>query len=468
MQKPIFINKLGLSFQNKICFEDFSTQIQPGAHIAIIGNNGSGKSSLLKIIKGDLATYSGEIENNKDAVFGYVPQLIYEHENLSGGEKFNKVLSAAFAIKPDILLLDEPTNHLDLKNRKALMKMLSFYKGTLIVASHDVELLRNSVSTLWHIDNRTINIFNGKYDDYLQAISQKRQSIEDELYSLAKEKKENHKALMKQQQRSKKSKQRGEKLVEQKRWIPAVGDLKESSAKKTTGKKQKAISDKRIFLKTRLSSLRIPEVISLSFSLTAKDIGTKTVVSISNGAAGYEDKTILTNINLSVTGNEHLAITGDNGSGKTTLIKAILNYPQVIKTGTWDLPHIEDIGYLDQNYSSLDPSKTVLETVIESTSKKTYSQTRDFLNDFLFRKNEEINKFVSVLSGGEKARLSLAKITLQTPKILLIDEITNNIDLETKEYTTQVLKEYPGAMIIISHDTAFLENIGINHTYSIK
>lgn len=348
------------------------------------------------------------------------------------------------------------------------MKMLSFYKGTLIVASHDVELLRNSISTLWHIDNRTINIFNGKYDDYLQAISQKRQSIEDELYSLAKEKKENHKTLMKQQQRSKKSKQRGEKLVEQKRWIPAVGDLKESSAKKTTGKKQKALSDKRIFLKTRLSSLRIPEVISLSFSLTAKDIGTKTVVSISNGAAGYEDKTILTNINLSVTGNEHLAITGDNGSGKTTLIKAILNYPQVIKTGTWDLPHIEDIGYLDQNYSSLDPSKTVLETVIESTSKKTYSQTRDFLNDFLFRKNEEINKFVSVLSGGEKARLSLAKITLQTPKILLIDEITNNIDLETKEYTAQVLKEYPGAMIIISHDTAFLENIGINHTYSIK
>ncbi|GHT40032.1 hypothetical protein AGMMS49921_00670 [Endomicrobiia bacterium] len=114
------------------------------------------------------------------------------------------------------------------------MKMLSFYKGTLIVASHDVELFRNSISTLWHIDNRTINIFNGKYDDHLQTISQKRRSIEDKLYSLVKEKKENHKALMKQQQRSKKRNKevKGEKLVEQKRWIPAVGDLKESSAKK--------------------------------------------------------------------------------------------------------------------------------------------------------------------------------------------------------------------------------------------
>jgi ATPase subunit of ABC transporter with duplicated ATPase domains len=467
MQKPIFINNLSLSFQNKICFNDFSTQIQSGIHIAIIGNNGSGKSSLLKIIKGDLAAYDGKIENNKDTVFGYVPQLIYEYENVSGGEKFNKALSAAFAIKPDVLLLDEPTNHLDLKNRKALMHMLSLYKGVLIVASHDVELLRNSIDTLWHIDNGTINIFNGKYDDYLQTIFQKRQSIEDEFCFLVKEKKENHKALMKEQQRAKKSKQRGEKLVEQKRWLPAVGDLKESSAKKTAGKKQKVISNKRISLNERLSNLRIPEIIKPSFSLTTKDIGSKTVVSISNGTAGYEDKLILTNISLSVTGNEHLAVTGDNGSGKTTLIKAILNYPQIIKTGIWDLPRIEDIGYLDQQYSSLDSSKTVFETVMELAPEKTHSQIRDFLNDFLFRKNEEVNKLASVLSGGEKARLSLAKIALQTPKILLIDEITNNIDLETKEHVTQVLKEYPGAMIIISHDTAFLESIEINHICSL-
>ena len=216
-------------------------------------------------------------------------------------------------------------------------------------------------------------------------------------------------------------------------------------------------------LNERLSNLRDPERIKPSFSLTAEDMRSKIVVSISGGQAGYENEIILKDINLSVAGSEHLAIAGGNGSGKTTLLKAILNYPSIAKTGVLDAPHSEDIGYLDQYYSSLDNTKTVLETLSDLSTEKTYAEIRDFLNDFLFRKNEEVNKRVSVLSGGEKARLSLSKIALHTPRLLLIDEITNNIDLETKEHVAQVLKEYPGAMIIISHDSAFLEDIEIAH-----
>ncbi|MDR3071815.1 MAG: ATP-binding cassette domain-containing protein [Endomicrobium sp.] len=182
---------------------------------------------------------------------------------------------------------------------------------------------------------------------------------------------------------------------------------------------------------------------------------------------GYENKTVLVNINLSVTGAEHLAVTGDNGSGKTTLFRAILGHSQITKAGIWSLPHPEDIGYLDQHYSSLDPSKTILEMLTGLVPEKTHAEVRNFLNDFLFRKNEEVNKQISVLSGGEQARLALAKIALQPPKLLLIDEITNNIDLETKEHVAQVLTNYPGAMIIISHDTVFLENIGITRYYTI-
>jgi ATPase subunit of ABC transporter with duplicated ATPase domains len=156
---------------------------------------------------------------------------------LSGGEKFNKVLSSAFSQQPDILLLDEPTNHLDLKNRNSLIKMLNFYKGTLIIVSHDVELLRNSIDTLWHIDTGQIKIFNGKYNNYRNALLQERHSIENELSSLAKEKKETHKDLIKEQKRVKKSKQRGKRLVEQKRWLPALGDLKANLATRTAGKK---------------------------------------------------------------------------------------------------------------------------------------------------------------------------------------------------------------------------------------
>jgi ATPase subunit of ABC transporter with duplicated ATPase domains len=149
-------------------------------------------------------------------------------------------------------------------------------------------------------------------------------------------------------------------------------------------------------------------------------------------------------------------------------MKATLNDSQVTKAGVWDLPDISEIGYLDQHYNSLDSTKTVLETLTDLVPNKTYAQIRDLLNSFLFKKNEEVNKSVSILSGGERARLALAKIALQTPKLLLIDEITNNIDLETKEHVACVLKEYPGAMIIISHDPAFLEEIKITHYYQLQ
>jgi ATPase subunit of ABC transporter with duplicated ATPase domains len=229
---------------------------------------------------------------------------------------------------------------------------------------------------------------------------QARQNIENELEFLVKEKKENHKALMKEQQRAKKSKERGRKFVERKRWLPALGDLNQSYAQKTTGKNRESISNKRKILKERLLSLRLPEIIKPSFSLTAKDIASKTIVSISGGQTGYGHKIISKDINLSVAGSEHLAVTGDNGSGKTTLLRAILNYPQIKKTGVWDMPRSEDISYLDQCYSSLVDTKTVLETLIDLSPEKPYVEIRDFLNDFLFRKNEEVNKQVSVLSGG--------------------------------------------------------------------
>ena len=468
MHKPVILNNISLYFPNKVCFEGFSAQILPESRIAVIGNNGSGKSTLLKIIKGDFEASEGEVLNNENISFGYVPQLVYEYENLSGGQKFNKALSAALASHPDMLLLDEPTNHLDLKNRKSLMKMLEFYKGALIIVSHDIEVLRSSVNTFWHIDNGKITVFPGRFDDYQNKLFRTRQSLEDELDYLKKEKKENHKNLMKEQQRAAKSKQRGEKFVEQKKWLPAVGDLKQSSAEKSAGKNKSVIAGRRKDINEQLSALRIPEVLKPTFSLTPKEVSSRIIVSISSASAGYCGKQILHDITLSLSGNERLAVTGDNGSGKTTLLKAILNRPEVLKSGVWNVPDADDIGYLDQYYGTLENDKTVLETVSELVPQKTHSEIRDILNGFLFKKNEDVNKKVSVLSGGEKARLSLTKIAVKTPKLLLIDEITNNIDMKTKEHVTQVLKEYPGAMIIVSHDTAFFEDLKISHFYEIK
>jgi ATPase subunit of ABC transporter with duplicated ATPase domains len=467
MHKPIFLDNISLVFNKQTYFEDFSIQIISGVHIALIGANGSGKSSLLKIIKGALAPSSGKVENNENINFGYVPQLIYDYTTLSGAERFNKALSLALADMPDVLLLDEPTNHLDLQNRNSFMKMLNFYRGTLIIATHDKELLKN-VTSFWHINNKKITIFNGHYNDYCNLMLHNRMSIENELKTLSKEKKEVHKSLMKEQERAKKSKERGEKFVAQKRWLPAVGDLKASYASKTAGKKRSDNFEKRESLYERLGDLKVIEPLKPSFTLNTNYTSSKIVVSISCGSVGYKDRQLLNNINLFVRGNDHLAIIGNNGSGKTTLLKAILNCPDIIKEGIWDMPNPEDIGYLDQHYSFLDTNKTVMETISDLTQDKTFSEIRLFLNNFLFRKNEEVNKPVSVLSGGEKARLSLAKIAIKTPKLLLLDEITNNIDLETREHVVQVLKEYPGAMIVVSHDMPFLEEISISNKYIIN
>ena len=452
--KPIHIKDLDLSFSHKTCFENFSCQIHYGSRIAIIGRNGSGKSSLLKMI--------GAM-HHEDVIVGYVPQVIVDHADLSGGQRLNKAVTEALSLDPNVLLLDEPTNHLDSRNRKSLMRMLQNYPGTLIMVSHDKELLRQCTDTLWHIDNGKIHIFSGNYDDYMREIKLKRASIEGELELLSRKSKDMHHKLMQEQQRSSKSKTKGQKSIDQRKWPTVVSNAKAGRAEETSGRKKSAIDKRKSDLAESLSDLRLPEIIIPKFSLESSDAGRGMVVHISGASVGYsENQPILSGISLSLESGERLAITGDNGSGKSTLIKAILGDESICKTGDWHVIKRDDIGYLDQHYGTLHPDKTVLETIADLVPAWPHIEVRRHLNDFLFRKNEEVNALVSTLSGGEKARLSLAQIAAKTPKLLILDEITNNLDLETKEHVIQVLKSYPGAMIVISQEADFLEEIGVN------
>lgn len=227
MHNLIKINCLSLSFPNKICFENFSTDIAFGARIAIIGRNGSGKSSLIKMIA----------DNNHGFSLEYIPQIISNFDSFSGGERFNKSLSQAIGKNPSILLLDEPTNHLDSENRKSLMRMLQTYYGTLIIATHDEELLQNCVEILWHIDNRKITVFHGKYADYMSELHLKHQAAYNQIELLEREKKSMHESLMKEQKRTSKSKAAGEKKLSNKKWMRSVCDLKAMKAEKSQGKK---------------------------------------------------------------------------------------------------------------------------------------------------------------------------------------------------------------------------------------
>ena len=464
MHKPIQFKNISLSFPHKVCFEDFTTQVLYGSRIAIIGRNGTGKSTLLKMMMGLVAPSEGSIDMPSDAILGYVPQVVETFESHSGGERLNKALTQALSLNPNVLLLDEPTNHLDLRNRKVLMRMLCSFPGTLIMVSHDVEFLRTCVDTLWHIDSPSIQIFQGDYDDYFCEIRHRRAAIEQKIKHLNQQKKETHAAMMKEQKRAKKKKAHGEKKYDGDKLTLRSA---QGRGQMTANKKRKHINQEKDTILAKLQANQLPEIILPKFSLNEVDVQGKTVLSISNGSVGY-DHPILHGINFTLGGQERIAIKGDNGSGKSTLFKAIQEDASVKISGSWYFPKSEDMGYLDQHYNTLNTVKTILETIQDAMPDgSSHLEIRRYLNDFLFRKNEEVNAQTSTLSGGEKVRLSLCQIAAKTPRLLLLDEVTNNLDLETREHVIQVLRAYPGALIVISHDEDFLEQIGIEYAYKI-
>ena len=194
------------------------------------------------------------------------------------------------------------------------------------------------------------------------------------------------------------------------------------------------------------------------------------MISVIDGSIQYKNQPMLiTDININLSSGQHISINGNNGSGKSSLIKALMRCEDIITDGKWILPSAQTtIGYLDQNYATLNYNKSVFDNIADIAHGWDKEQIRQHLNDFLFRKNEEINALADTLSGGERARLSLCRIAANPPELLILDEITNNLDLETKEHMVQVLIEYPEAMIVISHEQEFLDAINIDCFYKIN
>jgi len=469
MHQPIHLQDIELSFPQKTCFEGFSYQLMPGSRIAIIGRNGSGKSSLLKLLAGIVKPTSGSIRIEQGLSLGYVPQLIDHYHDKSGAEKFQAALSAALSHNPGLLLLDEPTNHLDVQSRNSLMKMMEHFRGTVVAVTHDSELLQRCFTTLWHVDQQTIHIFHGKYQDYQRQMQLQRQSLISEIAKLTQQTKQMHEKLMQEQQRSAASRKKGEKSIKQRKWPTITSQAKARRGEETTGRKQVAITARKDELQTALAKLRLPEVIVPTFALTTEQIDKRLMVQIFEGSVGYAaDKPLLANLSLSLVGNQRLAILGPNGSGKSTLIKGLLNDAAVIKTGDWTIVDMQEIGYLDQHYQNLSATCTVLETISTQAPHWTELQVRRHLASFLFREQAAIQAYVHQLSGGEKVRLSLAQLACKTPSLLILDELTNNLDIETREHVVQVLKHFPGALLIVSHDHDFLQAIGIDNYVSLE
>lgn len=467
---PIKINNLTIGYNNKSCIEKpLTANIYYGDRIAIIGRNGTGKSSLLSCLSQLNTNYEGRLAIPDDVISGYVPQIVNDYEDLSGGQRFNKKLNQALALQPNLLLLDEPTNHLDTHNRKSLLRFLEKLPGTIIVVSHDLEGL-SLFDHIWHFYNNGVNVFNGNYSDYMAKHQQFQNSQQNSLKDLNKEKTAMHQKLMQEQQRAKTSKEKGKDDIKNRKY-PTVTSATKAGRGITTGlDKTKQLDNRRQNIIGTLNQIYIPEELIPKFNLQANSARANScLINIENGSISYEHNSpILSDINFRVSSKEKILLQGNNGSGKTTFIKAILGNNKILRTGLWEILDNNEIGYLDQHYKNLEDDSNAIALMQKVAPTMTLPEIRDHLNSYLLRKNEEVHLAVQYLSGGEKARLSLAIIAIQTPKLLILDEITNNLDLETKSHIQSILASYPSSYLLICHESTFCEAIEFDSKYVIN
>jgi len=512
------IHNLSVSFQGEYLFEDITFRLGAGDRIGLIGKNGAGKSTMLKILSKEMEPDTGQIAADKNLSIGFLKQDIdfvlgrtvleeayeafkdikileakiddinhqlvertdYESDGyhqlmvdlndvqhqyeIIGGynyqgetekilqglgfkrEDFNKLtdtfsggwrmrieLAKLLLQNNDILLLDEPTNHLDIESIIWLEGFLKNYVGAVVIVSHDKMFLDN-------VTNRTIEISLGRIYDYKKPYTQ--------YLVLRNEIKAQQLASQKNQQ---KQIEQTEKLIEKFRAKASKATMAQSLIKKLD----------------RIDRIEVDEddnsVMTLNFPISV--VPGKVVIEAHHITKKYGDLKVLKNIDLTIERDSKTAFVGQNGQGKSTLAKIIVG--ELKHEGKLKLGHNVQIGYFAQNQAEyLDGSKTVLDTMIDAANEKNRSKVRDILGSFLFR-GEEAEKYVRVLSGGERNRLALAKLLLQPFNVLVMDEPTNHLDIKSKNVLKEALKRFEGTLILVSHDRDFLQGL-TNSVYEFK
>lgn len=459
------IRNLSYSYNLHTIFDDVSFSIKDCQKVGLIGPNGAGKSTLLKILcKQEIPTH-GNIEITGS--IGIVPQevkhdpvmeacrTIREYLNpdnskldfqlakmisgveltdldldsspraLSGGQKTRLALARALLSEPDILLLDEPTNFLDIEGKKWVMGFLSNYPKTLILISHDLELLDKHIDKILLVNgySKKIEEYNG---NYTQALAQKTEK----------------EAVLKKQVH-----------VEQRN----IERLEESAKK--VGVRQRILLQKRVHrLKEELPELP-PEVKAIRFKLPdPANVGACPLI-VKNISKSYGEKQILQNVNLSVNRGEKVALIGPNGVGKSTLIKILMGFLEPDEGEVIKDSNIK-VGYYSQEFEALDFKKNLIDTA-RGEGNMPDSIIRPVLARFLFQ-GDKVYQEIGTLSGGEKTRFSIALLLLQDYNLLILDEPTTYLDVMSQAIILQVLKEYQGAVLIVSHTEEFIKQLEPN------
>ncbi len=502
------VDHLSKSFGDRVILSEASFRINDNEKFALIGANGIGKTTLLKMIAGEELPDSGRVILASDTTIGYLPQqlgyhsdlsiyeelfavrsdlteqekrlreleveiseaddvsreallkkydaLNYDFEqkdgytyksrvlgvvnglgfagdamhtcinNLSGGQKTRVALGKLLLQEPDLLILDEPTNHLDMTSVSWLENYISSYSGSVLIVSHDRYFLDKWATHIVELDNRDLITYKGDYSSYAKTKELRRKTLIND--------------YKKQQQVIKHEEE-------------VIKKLRQFNREKSI---RRADSRQKMLDKIDRIEKPIDTDNSMHFSLEPAVISGKDVLDTDNLSKAFDDNLLFSDVNISVKRGEKVAIIGDNGTGKTTLLRMIAG-TESITSGTITLGTNVEIGYYDQEHGILHDEKTMFEEIQDDYPYLTNTEIRNTLAAFLFTE-DDVFKTIGSLSGGEKGRVSLAKLMLSEANLLLLDEPTNHLDIQSREILESAIKDYAGTVICVSHDRYFIKN----------
>ncbi len=530
LTSSIIIHHLNYSFSNeRLLFQDLSLTFAREKS-GLVGKNGVGKSTLLRLILGEITPGSGTIHTT--GKIAYCPQQIILEDDeqisdvlgirdklaalqrisqgsiaasdfailnedwqieqeallqlrvfglahlplnrlmkhLSGGEKTRLYLAKCFLVKPDFIILDEPTNNLDADSRLQLYAAIREWKGGMLIISHDRSLL-NLMTEILELTGLGANNYGGNYDDYCAQQSLQLAAKEKKLADARKSLQNTQSAIQSSVEKLREKQKQGQKLRNSGSQAKVILDGMKERSEKTQNryarKNQLLLEQAEQEFTTAKTNIEISYEIAVSLPVTSIP-NDKIVLELEDLSYAYplseaniSAQLLIDHYNLRIVGPERIALSGNNGSGKTTLIKLILRELTPI-SGHIKLG-VSHISYLDQALNFLKPELSVLENFQRINPDIEETQARLYLAQFLFRNVQALKK-VATLSGGERLRAMLACVLMarKPPQLLILDEPTNHLDLISIASIESALKNYRGALLVISHDAQFLENIGIN------
>lgn len=503
-------HNLGYKVLDKTLFSNLNLTIQKGDRIALIGNNGTGKSTLLKLFAGMEEVKKGDIKRKANAF--YLPQLdlslLTSHQSildfllqytdewweilsileqvfqlidinpeqelstLSGGELMKLVLSIGLYHKPSILLLDEPTNHLDLHSLQTLIGFIHSFKGATVAASHDAYFIDQIATTIWELEAQSVHIYGGNFTSYQkqkeadrEAKARRHESARKEVNkikrSLSKEKERTEKEIQKAALRpaSDRSDARIQAGYFKNKFMFAASQHSKRLYKQLNKNYQELDKHKKVLHKKAYVDLK-----------NIEDTSSKKLIDLKHTNLDInKQKELLNDIEFSIQYGERVVITGRNGSGKSSFVKAFFpDSPYSFSGGKVYIAPDINIVYLSQKYELVNPDLSLIENIQTFNPKVTYEEARRLLGNFLFLTDDEVRRKAGTLSGGEAARLAFAMLTAAPIDLLILDEPTNNLDLETVNQIVDALQAFEGGLLVISHNVDFLNKIAVEKAYVVK